>query len=49
MPKQKRELVFNTANGHGAANSYNLKGSFESVKVKTAFNKEKRELRFPMN
>ena len=50
MGKERRELKFNTGNGDGTApNSYTVKSTFSKVKVATAFNKEKRELRFPNN
>ena len=48
VPKEKRELKFNSANGAGSNKMYEEpKSSLAAAKVTMKFNKEKRQLKFP--
>lgn len=51
MPKEKRELKFNTANGDGVgvAKYETNKSSILDLKVKQAFGKAQRKFEFPPN
>ena len=47
VPKERRELKFNSANGEGKGDMMDAKSTFKKLKVELKFNKEKRELKFP--
>ena len=47
IPKEKRVLKFNTANGDGADSMQKPGSTFNKTKVNTKFNMERRELKFP--